>query len=85
MKNRFPAFVTTFLIILLIGCELEISESDVPKDLVAAFKARYPNAQQVSWEAEKADGKFYYEASWKENGKEAEVHISPDGVITPAD
>ena len=67
------------------GCEIEIAESDVPKDLLASFKAKYPNARNVSWEAEKEDGKFYFEASWKENGKETEVHISPDGTIAPAD
>ena len=71
---------------LLASCkEFEITASEVPKDLMAVFNAKYPNAKNVEWEAEKEEGKFYYEAAWKENGKKIEVHISPDGTISEAD
>jgi hypothetical protein len=78
-------FVLTNVIglsILLAGCssnEFEIKEAEVPKDVLNAFKTKYPSAQVIKWEAEKEDGKFYFEAEWKVNGKEMEVHISPDG------
>ena len=85
MKKKIALFIIAAATFLLNGCEIEISESDVPKDLLASFKAKYPNAQNVKWEAEKEDGKFYFEAEWKENGKKTEVHISSDGTISPGD
>jgi hypothetical protein len=30
-------------------------------------------------EAEKEDGKFFFEAEFTDGGKEKEVHITPDG------
>lgn len=83
MKKIIFAFAgATVLSILLLSCssdEFEIKETEVPKEVLSAFKAKYPSAQVIKWEAEKEDGKFYFEAEWKENGKEKEVHISPDG------
>ena len=54
--------------------EFEIKEHDVPKNVVAAFKAKYPSATVTKWEAEKEDGKFYFEAEIKDGDKEKEVH-----------
>jgi hypothetical protein len=53
-----------FGVLLLSSCstEFDIQESEVPRDVVAAFRAKYPNAQVKKWEAEKEDGKFYFEA-----------------------
>jgi hypothetical protein len=66
--------------------ELEIQENEVPPGIMNAFKAKYPQAHDVSWEAEKEDGKFYFEADFKDGDKEKEVHISPDGsLITEGD
>lgn len=59
--------------------EFDIKEADVPQNVVAALKAKYPSAQIKKWEAEKEDGRFYYEAEIKDGGKEKEVHITPDG------
>ena len=59
--------------------EFEIKESEVPPGVMAAFKAKYPGAQDVKWEADKENGKFYFEADFKEGGKEKEVLITPDG------
>ncbi len=59
--------------------EFEIKESEVPQAVLVAFKAKYPSAQVEKWEAEKEDGKFFFEAEFKEGGKEKEVHITPDG------
>ena len=83
MKKMFFAITGAIVLsILLISCssdEFEIKETEVPKDVLNAFKAKYPSAQVIKWEAEKEDGKFYFEAEWKENDKKKEVHISPDG------
>jgi hypothetical protein len=59
--------------------EFEIKESEVPQNVISAFKAKYPSAQVTKWEAEKEDGKFYFEAEIKDGGKEKEIHITPDG------
>ena len=59
--------------------EFTIKDSEVPKDVMAAFKAKYPNAQVKEWEAQKSDGKFVFECEFKDGDKEKEVHITPDG------
>lgn len=83
MKKMLFALTGVFVLsILLVSCssdEFEIKETEVPKDVLNAFKTKYPSAQVIKWEAEKEDGKFYFEAEWKENDKKKEVHISPDG------
>jgi hypothetical protein len=86
--KKLPILVSaSFICVLITGCmsEFSIAENEVPADLVSAFKTRYPAATGVRWEAEKEKGHFYYEAEWKENGKEVEVHISPDGTISAED
>jgi hypothetical protein len=60
--------------------EFTIKDSEVPKDVMAAFKAKYPNAQVKEWEAQKTDGKFVFECEFKDGEKEKEVHITPDGT-----
>lgn len=60
--------------------EFEIKESEVPPNVLSALKAKYPSAQVTKWEAEKEDGKFYFEAEIKEAGKEKDIHITPDGT-----
>ncbi|MBN8861823.1 MAG: hypothetical protein J0H92_00545 [Sphingobacteriales bacterium] len=79
-KIWFIGGLLTFCVsIVSCSSEFEIKETEVPKEVVSALKAKYPNANVTKWEAEREDGKFYFEAKWKENGKEKEVHISPDG------
>ena len=60
--------------------EFEIKESEVPPNVVAALKAKYPSATIKKWEAEKEDGKFYFEAEIMDGGKEKDVHITSDGA-----
>jgi hypothetical protein len=59
--------------------EFEIKESEVPPNVVSAFKAKYPNAQVTKWQAEKEKGNFYFEAEIKDGDKEKDVMITPDG------
>ncbi len=79
MKPVYPAIA--LFIILLSSCssEFDIKQTEVPKEVLNAFTAKYPSAKDVSWEAEKDDGVFYFEAEWTDNGKEKEVHITSDG------
>ena len=75
---------------MMVSCssspEFEIKESEVPPSVMNAFKAKYPLAKEVKWEAEKEDGKFYFEAEFKDGSKEKEVHITPDGLtVTEGD
>jgi len=59
--------------------EFDIKETDVPQNVVAALKAKYPSAQITKWEAEKEDGRFYFEAEIKDGDKKREIHITADG------
>ena len=81
MKPRF--YIVMLSMLCLISCssetEFEIKESEVPPAVLEAFKAKYPNAQVKEWEAEKEDGKFFFEVEFKDGDKEKEVHITPDG------
>ena len=80
-----PTALITFSIVLLFSfCssheeEFTIKDSEVPKEVMAAFKAKYPNAQVKEWEAQKTNGKFVFECEFKDGDKEHEVHITPDG------
>jgi len=81
MKRK-QIFVPLFVAISLTACssnEFEIKETDVPQNVISVFRAKYPSAQVIKWEAEKEDGKFYFEAKIKDGTKEKEVHITADG------
>jgi hypothetical protein len=83
MRNYFllgVAFVSLSLISSCSSDEFEIKESEVPKAVMEGFRAKYPSAVVEKWEAEHEDGKFYFEAEFKQDGKEMEVHITPDGA-----
>jgi len=81
------SFALQFLIfsvvsIALTACssnEFEIKETDVPQNVIATLRAKYPAVQIIKWEAEKENGKFYFEAKIKDGAKEKEVHITADG------
>jgi len=81
MKSKFYFIVISTL--CFVSCsssdEFKIEESEVPPNVVAALKAKYPSAQVIEWQAEKEDGKFFFEAEIKDGDKEIEVHITPDG------
>ncbi len=78
-----PLIILAFSVgALLTSCasnEFEIKESEVPPNVIAALKAKYPSATVKKWEAEKEDGKFYFEAEIMDGGKEKDVHITSDG------
>jgi len=84
MKKITFTVATIALAHLLNSCsscdELVIKESEVPKAVLDAFRAKYPNVTVEEWEAEKEDGVFFFGAEFKVDGKEIEIHISPDGT-----
>jgi uncharacterized membrane protein YkoI len=76
------AIIPMFSTLLFSACssnEFDIKETDVPQNVVAALKAKYPSAQITKWEAEKEDGRFYFEAEIKDGDKKREIHITADG------
>ena len=80
MKSKFYLIViSAFCFSACSSDEFEIKESEVPKNVVDALKAKYPSAEVIEWQAEKEDGKFFFEAEIKVGNKEIEVHITPDG------
>lgn len=84
MRNFLFAGIAIVFLPFLNSCsecdEFHIKESEVPKAVMDAFRAKYPSVTVDQWEAEHEDGKFFFGAEFKDGGKETEVHISPDGT-----
>ena len=79
MKNIFSATLL-FTVMLAASCShSEITEDQVPSEVVTAFKEKYPTAVISKWVTEKKDGKTIYEAVAKENGEEIEAEFNADG------
>jgi len=81
MKRK-QVIVSVLFSVALVACssdEFDIKETDVPQNVIAAFRAKYPSAQVIKWQAEKEDGKFYFEANIKDGTEEKEIHITADG------
>jgi hypothetical protein len=75
-------FFLAAIMLMLGSCEKQIrlNTSDVPSAVIAAFNQKYPGAKEVQWKAEE-EGGFYFEASFKMNGAEKEVHYKTDGTF----
>ena len=82
-KVSFFSTIILFLF-LLESCsscdEFVIKEAEVPKTVLEAFRTKYPNVSVTEWEAEKEDGVFFFSAEFESDGKEMDIHISPDGT-----
>ena len=78
-KSIWVGFLLTIVLASCSSTEFEIKESEVPPNVLSAFKAKYPSAQVKKWQAEKEEGKFVFEVDFIDGGKEKEVHITPDG------
>jgi hypothetical protein len=76
--------ITAICILFFTACasEFEIASSDVPQTVLNAFTSKYAGASDVEWEVEKEDGKLYYEAEFKIDGKKKEAYFRPDGTFT---
>jgi hypothetical protein len=62
-----------------------LKESDVPAQVLAAFKKKYPNARADKFEREPGKGtekgKTIYEIKFRDAGKKLEVELTPEGTI----
>jgi len=82
-----PAAKLAVLVVLALAAPARADEQSIPLDklpkgIVEAVKKRFPKATMVEAAKETADGKTEYEVSVKENGKNIDVTLTPEGVIT---
>jgi uncharacterized membrane protein YkoI len=61
--------------------EVKVSERKVPRAVVAAFKAAYPQATVRGYAREKEKGKVYYEVESMEGQTTRDILFNPDGTI----
>jgi hypothetical protein len=62
--------------------EETIPLDQLPKAVSAAVKKRFPKLEMTEAAKEETDGKTVYEVTVKENGKNIDVTLTPEGVIT---
>lgn len=62
--------------------EEKVPLDKLPKAVLAAAKKRFPKAEAKEASKEVADGKTVYEVTFKENGKNIDVSLTPEGTIT---
>jgi uncharacterized membrane protein YkoI len=77
----------TALTTLILAAPSRADEEKVPLDKVPqtvreAAKKRFPKAEMKEASKEVADGKTTYEITFKENGKNIDVTLTPEGTIT---
>ncbi len=78
------AFATVGLFVLVAVAradEEKVPLDKVPKAVLDAVKAKFPDAKLVSAEKETEDGKTVYEIAIKNKGQSIEVTLTPDGKI----
>jgi hypothetical protein len=63
------------------GGEEKVPLDKLPKAVVDAVKAKFPDAQLKSAEKEKEDGKIVYEVNIKDGKHTIEVTVTPDGKL----
>ncbi|QXP84079.1 PepSY-like domain-containing protein [Methylococcus sp. ANG] len=63
----------------------DLAEQQVPKAVLDAFKAVYPNATDVEYEKKVKHGETVYEIEFKDQGVEREIVYSADGKVLKAE
>jgi len=80
------AFLCGLTVVALVGVvgagEEKVPLDKLPRAVVDAVKKRFPDAELVSAEKEKDEGKTVYEVAIKNKGQSIEVTLTPEGVIT---
>jgi len=78
------SLIAVFALMLCLSCatEFEIASTDLPEAVLKTFNDKYPSATDVEWEAEKKNGKLYFEAEFKVDGKTKEAYFRPDGTFS---
>lgn len=82
MKTRLIIFSAALALMASCASEIDIASSDVPEVVLSSFTSKYPQAKDTEWEIEKEDGKLYYEAEFKIEGKRKEAYFRPDGTFS---
>lgn len=85
MKTRMLIFSVALIFMVSCANEISITSSDVPEVVMSSFTSKYPMARETEWEIEKQDGKLYYEAEFKIEGKRMEAYFRPDGTFSKAE
>jgi hypothetical protein len=82
MKTKLIVLTACITFISSCASEFGIASSDVPQPVLDSFNSKYPGATNIAWEVEKENGKLYFEAEFKFEGKEKEAYFRPDGSFT---
>jgi uncharacterized membrane protein YkoI len=72
------------LLVLVVGAradEEKVPLDKVPKAVLDAVKARFPNAKLIQAEKETENGKTVYEIGIKDKDQKIDVTVTPDGKI----
>jgi hypothetical protein len=75
------AFAFGFLALAVLADEVKIPVDKLPKKVVDAVKAKFPDAKLVAAEKETTDGKTSYEVGIESKGKKIDVVLKEDGTI----
>jgi hypothetical protein len=81
MRNSAALVLFCAFFIGACASEFKIVAADVPPAVITSFQTKYPNAQNVEWEAEKTEGHLAFEAEFKSDGKSKEAYFKPDGTF----
>ena len=79
------AIVASLLLISLTAihaAEEKTALKDVPKSVIDAVKKRFPKGELTEGAKEEEEGKTFFEVSVKQDGKNIDVSLTPEGVIT---
>ena len=76
------AAVAMTAVVLADDGEEKVPLDKLPKAVLTAVKTRFPKAEAKEASSEKADGKTVYEVTLKEDGKNIDVTLTPEGTIT---
>ena len=78
------AIITAFFIssAAIHAAEEKTALKDVPQSVIDAVKKRFPKGELTEGAKEEEDGKTFYEVSVKQAGKNIDVSLTPEGVIT---
>jgi Putative beta-lactamase-inhibitor-like, PepSY-like len=81
MRHLALAAVAAFALAGLARAE-KVPLDKVPKPVLDAAKKRFPKAEAMAASKGTADGKTVYEITLKQDGKNIDVSLTPEGTIT---
>ncbi|HEV7472829.1 MAG TPA: PepSY-like domain-containing protein [Pyrinomonadaceae bacterium] len=73
--------VISLLTLSVVAQEVSLKRKQVPRAVIEAFRAAYPNATMRGFAREKENGKVYYEVESVEGQTTRDVLYKPDGTV----